>query len=236
MSTTIQSIVNQIAVDLLEPAPNAFGTGIVTQQQVLDLIGVVVADFLQQTGLIWSVFTQQLDAGISQYFIPDSQIRVFYVLQNAQVLDQIDLSSEYLVDQWERKPGVPLAYHEDGLPSKSLEVVPAPNWNGTSFSPTYSQSHPDLDGTFNDFQPGKRNLTTVASTLPSKESWGIGDMLDGIPDTFVPFVQFGVLAAIFSSDSEAKDLARSQYCKSRFDEGVAIGRSILMELSGMQQP
>lgn len=232
MSVTIQSIVNQIAYDLLEPTVGGpgFTTGLVTQQDVLDMIGIVMQDFCRQTGMTWGVFTQVLNAGVSAYLIPDQMTQVYYVFQNARIVNKIDLFSNYILGQWQRKPGQIKAYHEDGLPIKTLEVVPAPNWNGTNFTPTAGPPPPF--GAFGDFQPGNRNLSFVGNLIPSKETWGIGDTLSGIPDSFTPYIVFGVLERIFNKDGESRDPQRALYCNARYKEGIGVARAILMDLMG----
>jgi hypothetical protein len=229
MSITVQSIVNQIGVDLLEPNPPGFLTGTITQAEILDILGPVLMDFLTQTGLIWDVFTQFLEAGISQYILPDSMSDTYYCFVDAKIIEQVDLFSDYLLGQWTRKPAYPLAWHQDGLPIKTIEVVPAPNWNGVAPNPSPPQ--PPF-GTFGSFQPGDRDLTFVGPILASKEVWSIGDTLDTIPDTFTVYLAYGILSRIFSSDGELKDMSRANYCSTRYQEGVKLAKIILLEMMG----
>jgi hypothetical protein len=227
MSVTVQSIVDQVQIDWCEDAPVGLVTGTLTQTQILDHLGVVLMDFLRQTGLAWTVFTQLLEAGVSQYLIPDSMTDVYHSFVDAKIIEQVDLFSDYLQGQWTRTPDYPKAWHEDGLPNKTIEVVPAPNWNGVPPDP--SPPTPPF-GTFGSFQPGNRDLTFVGPTLASKETWSIGDTLDTIPDTFTPYLVFGILARVFAADAETRDLNRSRYCEQRYQEGISLGKSILMEM------
>lgn len=232
MSTTVENIYDMVCYDLLEDSISGPGLskGLVTEQEFLDYLGIVLMDFLAQTGMVWTIFTQQLQAGVSAYLSPDMMPDVFYVFQNAYIVEKITLFSTMIQGQWQRKPGPTKAYHEDGLPLNTLELVPAPNWNGTAFTPAVGPPPPF--GTYGAFQPGSRNLTMVGVSLASQEMWTIGQTLDTIPDTFTPYLGFGVLEKIFTKDGEARDQQRALYCRSRYDEGIALGRSIVMEVIG----
>lgn len=223
MSTTVQYIYNTVCFDLLEDnggGGSGLVTGLVTQQQVLDYLGEVLMDFLQRTGMVWQVYTQQIISGTSQYTVPDSMPKVLYVFQNGFIVNKIDLFSNYIVGNWTANPGITKAYHEDGLPIKTVELIPAPNWTGSVVtSPT-------------SFQPGGRNLTLVGTTLASKETWNIGDTLDTIPDSATPYLTFGILERIFSADSEARDPQRAAYARARYEEGIGLWSSIVMKLFG----
>jgi hypothetical protein len=218
MATTIQSLVDRVSNDLLEPNPPGLLTGLITQQQILDYISLAITEFLRDSGLIQTIATQQITAGVSQYQIPDQITDARYVFMDGRIIEQVDLSSSYVLGHWQ-KNGVPKAYHQDGLPLKTLELVPPPTTTGAAA----------IAGSF---QPGGRNLTLVGTSLASKEQWLIGDNLDTIPDTFTGYIIFGVLFKIFSADGECKDQQRAMYAKARWDEGILISRSILLELYG----
>lgn len=52
------------------------------------------------------------------------------------------------------------------------------------------------------------------------------DLFD-VPDEFVPYVTYGVLADMLSKDGRGQDLPRAQYCESRYQEGVALAAILL---------
>ncbi len=66
---------------------------------------------------------------------------------------------------------------------------------------------------------GPKGLPSVTYTLDSV-------IPDTIPDSFVPGIAYGVLARIFASDSEAKDMQRAAYCAARYSEYVSVGGSV----------
>lgn len=219
MSVTVESIVNTINFDLLEDT--GLSLGLVTQGEVLDLLGQVLMDYLRKTGITWGVYTQQFINSQTQYAVPDLMPNTFYCFSNSVIIEQVDLFSEYLQGNWKLQIKPAKAWHADGLPIQTVEVMPTTPYSGTATSPTY--------GTF---QPGNHNLTMVGSTIASKETWNIGDTLDTIPDSLTPYLVYGILERLFSMDGENKDLQRAQYCRSRYTEGISLGRGILMEYAG----
>lgn len=49
----------------------------------------------------------------------------------------------------------------------------------------------------------------------------VPDLFD-VPDEFVPYVTYGVLADMLGKDGRGQDLARAAYCEMRYQEGVAL--------------
>lgn len=99
-------------------------------------------------------------------------------------------------------PGGPVVYDDVSAGTLTLEVFPTPTTAGSI----------DL---------------LYACTL---EALGFGNPPDifDIPDDFVPFITYGVLADMLSKDGRGQDLARAEYCEGRFEEGVALA-AILLE-------
>jgi hypothetical protein len=229
MSTAILTLYNTICSDLMEPNPPGLTKGIVTESQVLGLIGQIAMDFSRQAGLTQAVFTEEIGAGISAYLVPTQISQVFYVFVDGKVVEGDDVYSNYMQGNWQRRPGYPKMWHADALPIKTVELVPAPNWDGAPIPVPLSATPPF--GVYGTFQPGSRNLTMVGNWLGSQETYAIGDTLtSAIPDSFSPYIVFGVLERIFSVDGEAKDQQRAAYCKARYQEGISAARYILLDL------
>lgn len=61
----------------------------------------------------------------------------------------------------------------------------------------------------------------------------LSDLLDGsgvlftIPDEWVPYLKYGVLADMLGKDGRGQDLLRSRYCEQRFAEGLALAQALL---------
>ncbi len=70
---------------------------------------------------------------------------------------------------------------------------------------------------------GPKGLPSVTYTLDS-------EIPDTIPTSFVPGIAYGVLARIFASDSESKDMQRAAYCQARYSEYCSIGGSVSGQL------
>ena len=181
--------------------------------------------------MIKVIFSEMINAGVFDYPIPDNMTEITDVFINAKYLNQEDQFSERLLGQWQRKQSYPEMWHMDGVPVKTIEIVPAPNWDGVPPNPSPPQPPYGVWGTFG---PGNRNLEMVGPTLPSQETWGIGDTINGIPDSFTCYLAYGILEKIFTNNSETKDAQRASYCHARYEEGIALGKSIILEY-GMEK-
>jgi hypothetical protein len=73
------------------------------------------------------------------------------------------------------------------------------------------------------------NLQVIGNTVPTRLPQLQSNFIPLIPDSFVVYVKYGVLARLFDADSEAKDMARSAYSKSRYEEGVSALALIMGE-------
>ncbi len=73
------------------------------------------------------------------------------------------------------------------------------------------------------------NLQLISAVVPSQVDFNVLDYLELIPDSFVPFVAYGVAAKLFSADSEAKDNQRAKYAQQRYQEGLMIVGSVMTE-------
>lgn len=48
-----------------------------------------------------------------------------------------------------------------------------------------------------------------------------------IPDDFVPYVCYGVMATLLGKEGRGRDLGRAKYCMDRYEEGVALAAILL---------
>lgn len=61
----------------------------------------------------------------------------------------------------------------------------------------------------------------------------LSEALDGtgilftVPDEWVPYVKYGVLADMLGKDGRGQDLLRARYCEQRWEEGVALAVACL---------
>ncbi len=55
---------------------------------------------------------------------------------------------------------------------------------------------------------------------------GTGQPFD-IPDDWVPYLKYGVLADMFGKQGRGQDLLRAKYCEQRYQEGIALVQALL---------
>ena len=306
--TTTTDVINVIADVILEPydsgaAPGP-SLGIVSMNDILVLMAVVVQDFILRSGLVWTIFTQAVSAGVSQYMQPNDLNLVKVCFMAGQYIDH---STQADLDDWsygwQTKAGTPEFWHSDGLPPKTAEVALTPNYNGASYAlanpadPTVQAptgvyglfngatqgyytgtisvtgtagtwaTGAQFDSAWNNYSPapnmalngtawpiqtvtdttdlvfavapgdgtyafavnigGDGNLTMVGTTGLDSITFTLDEIIPVIPDSFAAvYLAYGILARIFSTDGEAKDLQRSYYCQSRYMEGVQAAAAV----------
>jgi hypothetical protein len=230
-SVTIGDIYNTFCEAVLEPYESGtypgLQLGIITQANFFSYFGVVLSDFVQQTGVSSLIFTQQLQLGVSQYTVPENisrcdQVFVGGVYLDHSTLDELDDS----VYNWRQKVGVPDSWHDDGLPPKTIELYAKPSYTGTAYSipdPTFVPPPPPPYGTYGTFDASSGNVTMVgAEALATNVFADLSAIVPIVPDSFCHYLGYGVLAEAFSVDGEAKDMQRAAYCRSRYEEGINL--------------
>ena len=60
----------------------------------------------------------------------------------------------------------------------------------------------------------------------------LSSYIELFPDAAVPYLKYGILFKIFSSDSEHKDLQKAAYCAARYQEGISALSSALLDMGG----
>jgi hypothetical protein len=227
MSTTVQVIYDQVCFVLREPG--GLSLGMFTEDQFLDIIGVVLLDFAQRAGLYKNVFTQQIVAGTAQYTVPDDVLKPELCFVAGRIVEKTtepDLMNGHF--QWRLADGPTEQWHEDNLPPKTIELFPIPITTGTPYTTINVPN-----GVYDAFNPADNNLTMFGPAAPDTQTWALGDTLQCIPDSFTPYLVYAVLEQVFSSESEMRDDQRALYCRTRWIEGLqladAIGREELQE-------
>jgi len=79
------------------------------------------------------------------------------------------------------------------------------------------------------------NLSIIGTTGLTTITYGLNDTVPVLPDSFCGALAYGILARIFSNDSECKDLQRAYYCQARYSEYINVAAAIsgeLLEISG----
>lgn len=304
-TTTVNDIYSVVCDCLLEPLPTGLSLGIVTEQDFLNLFSLTIQDFIGRSGLVWSIFTQALSFGVSQYQQPNdlNDVKVCFVA--GQYIDHSTLADldDWIYD-WQGKVGTPEFWHSDGLAPKTVELALTPNYNGASYAlanpadPTlqppfgvyglfngatqgYYTGTLGVTGTaatlivgfgqpfdtaWNNYYPAPNivlsgtpwpiqtvidsthltlavapgdggysfsvnigndgNLSMIGPTGLNKITFVLGDVIPVIPDSFCFYLAYGILARIFSTDGEAKDIQRAYYCQSRYTEGCSAAAAV----------
>lgn len=81
--------------------------------------------------------------------------------------------------------------------------------------------------------PSTGNLQMFATALPYNIT-GIDryTYVELIGSTWTPYLKYGILAKIFSSDSELKDELKANYCNARFLEGINLAAALMDTFTG----
>lgn len=79
--------------------------------------------------------------------------------------------------------------------------------------------------------PSTNNLTMQGTALPYQiENIGPETFVELVPDSFTPYLKYGILARVFGSDNELRDEQKAMYCQSRYSEGLAITAAIMCDV------
>ena len=223
MSLLVSDIYKVVCSACLEP--NGFVLGVVTDQQFLDALAVVMLDFSQRGTINMNIFTEMITAGTSQYIVPEDLMEPQLCFVGGRLIEKVteaDLTQGHF--EWKKQWGPPRQWHEDNLPVKMIEVFPKPDFNGQNIPGEVPPW-----GTYGDFFPSQHNLTIVGPQAPSVTAWEMGDTIDDLPDSFGYYIAYGILEQIFSGDSELRDAQRAEYCKARKIEGIELSNCLSRE-------
>jgi hypothetical protein len=187
------------------------------------------------------VVTGAVHFGISVYQVPDQLSHVNNVFVSGRLLRRTNLESLNTgTYAWRKQAGIPKSYLEDGLAVKQVQITPVPNYEGTPIPTDGSVAiitPPETNEPMavGDFYATWRDYSLVGSQVPLDSAnnvistYALATVLNGIPNSAVPYLAWGVLSKMFSDDSESKDEVRARYCSSRYAEGISIFRAILAE-------
>jgi hypothetical protein len=222
---------------------------VVTFQQYIDILNLVLQDFCQRTCIVSQIQTQSVFAGTSQYTFPDPMMRVDIAFLAGVLLEPTTVDAlNRGYRSWRTTLGLPTRWHGDELPLKTVEIVPIPNDTGVYASGPNEPDPPHAQTGFNivynsvAYSPDQnRDLTLIGPLLPATVSattdpLGFGSVSSPtslIPQDFVlGYLGAGVLARVFSSDSELKDDAKAAWCNEQYSEGITLIKNIMDEAPG----
>ena len=218
--------------------------GLITDAQMLSIGNDVVSDFCMKTCAVKRIYTQTSFAGQSLYTVPDDIERVDQAFFAGKWLGRETQSSlsnsrrNWRVDM----DTTPTCFHEDGLPIKTVEIIPIPKNNGTYINGPLEPDPPHaIYDSFTAMGLNARNLRALTIIGPRKPD--LMTTLDSdIPllpdDVALAYIPFGILERICSADSELKELQVAAFCAAQYREGIALLAAVTGEVDepqGQQQ-
>ena len=210
MSVTDTYIANSVIYSMLEngAADANFPTLLTTmftQQEIVDSMNRVQQAFLLATGMIVTRTVVAASPGQGKYPTPTNSIRPRRLTwqDGAGNIRILTLADTWELDNgepdWASDTGTPFAWWETTLGQQQVAVAPTPD------------------------APGQINLLYIAL---STTLTGLGVPLT-VPDDWSPYILWGTLAELLSSDGQSFDPVRANYCKTRYDEGVELANLVL---------
>lgn len=229
MSVTDQYVLNEVIYKTLENgSANANGT-LLTQMlsitEIIDSMNRVQQAFMLDTGMIVKRVVIGGAIGVNRYDLPTDSIRPRRITWITGALGYgqapygaspygegstlgADIKALTRVDTWELDNGmndwpsdldIPIAWWETTLPQQQIGIAKAPLNIG------------DIGLLY----------VALATTLT-----GAGITLT-VPDDWSPYILYGTLNELLSSDGPSYDPVRAKYCRQRYDEGVELARLVL---------
>lgn len=186
---------------LIEDA--SLSSGLWSLAEIASLFNQRQSRFNRDTFLLLAQVPLAVGSGTTVVALPDDWIATQRVSWRsaAGIFSQVDRSDRY--SNYALQPGgnKPLLYDDHAAGPRTLELYPVPTGDGV-ISLLYA---------------------AVTSTLNFVLAADIFDL----PDDFVPYVTYGVLADLLSKDGRAQDLGRAGYCDRRYEEGVGLAALFL---------
>lgn len=184
---------------------------LVTPQQWLDMAGEVLTDLLLKMHIIQAVdSTTVTNPGISIYSIPIPPLStdVTYCAYDNTYLHR---TSTFYLDNsnaiWAGSEGFPQTWKQDEVDPTQVQISPTPAAT-----------------------EGTRTLTLIGAQIPDKiTGWVLGDTIPLLPNSLLPYLRYGILAKIFATDSEQKDLFKAAYCNARCSEGISLMAAMMSQ-------
>ncbi len=241
---TVRDIYIQLCYDLMEPG--GLQLGLVSDSEYLRLFKLTLLDFLNSTGILRRIFTQTIFAGVTQYTVPDDILRVDMAFLQGHWLPRSTAGGiANAIRNWRTRLDIPLCFHEDSLPVKTLELAPGPVYNGT-YIPGADEPDP-IHGQYDSFSavvflepnpltpvsqtaPQHRGLTVIGPFYPGDIEVHMDCEIPGIPDDIaLSSLLFGILERIYGGDNELRSPQQALYCHAMYQESISLMRAIAGE-------
>ena len=192
------------------PSGQLQGSPLFTLTEILAYVLDVENDFLLKVQPVYDTATQVLTNAVRFYPLPSAAIRLERVSSPTAryvLYNESQSNLDFLSLGWESQ-GVstgPTSWFQDQIGGSQFGIFPETTAGG-SLNLFFSKK--DV------------NVLTIASTLL-------------VPDVFLHFIKYGVLARIFSKDGEQRDDMRAKYCQKRFDLGVLMALNFMRGIDAL---
>lgn len=206
---TDQYVANDIIYAMLEngqyDANLTLLTSMFTLQEIVDAMNRVQQQFLLETGMITTRTTIAGITGQGKYSVPVDSIRPRRLTwtgpgTTTQSLTQVDTwELDNGASTWPSDRGVPIAWWETTLPQQQVGIALSPNTAGTI------------------------GLLYIALATTLTDT----GVLFAVPNDWLPYIFWGTLHDLLSSDGQSYDPVRAQYCDQRFQEGIELANLVL---------
>lgn len=208
MAVTDQDQLTEIQLALIEDA--SFSSGLWTTAEVLRYFNQRQYRFLKETRIIAAQAVVDLPiAGLGVGTLPEDWIATlmaqWHTLGSSTytilpATDRFELDHLSQADATSGATGTPQGYRDgDTVDTLTVVVGPAPVANG-EIEILYVSLSDLLDGT---------------------------GILFNIPDDWIPYLKYGVLADMLAKEGRGQDLLRARYAERRYQEGVALAQALL---------
>lgn len=181
--TTVEDVINTVSAVILEPYNSGEypgpSLGIISMNDLLLIFADVLEDFVNRSGLSWSIFSQQINFNTPTYQIPENMNEVKVCFVGGQYIDKADLFSlDDWVYNWQGQMGTPEYWYLDGLPPKTLGVALNPNYTGAGYKiPVGPVPTPlGISGLFNGATTGQ--FTGTLTVTGTSGAWVSGNNFD----------------------------------------------------------
>lgn len=169
-----------------------------TQSEMLQYLADAENDYLTACPVILNVVTQNFGPAQRVQSVPADCLQLERIATGGYALyEQGQTSLDWLAPTWQQAtPSAPTSWFEDRVNFMTYGVEPVP-LNSFAVQVIYAQR---------DSEPLALNEGFL------------------LPDPFLTYVKYDVLAQCFGKDGEMRDPARARYCEQRVGLGVKIGR------------
>lgn len=193
-----------------------------TRQDWIQALDQAQKDFIQESGLIVAHLGYKGDTDTSlnttpqiQYLpMPQDMIEILRVAwesydasNNLKGISELPRDDAWSLDAMDSKWEVDLGSPDPTAYNESLPRIPAIYF-----------VHPPAD-------IGRADLLYIA--LPTTLNGTCVPMT--VPDEFCPYIVYGALKTLLNMPGEANDPQRAAYCQSRWEEGLALAKMLLMK-------